>query len=81
MPKRGQKGRFMPEEKKDEVFLLEVKGFIALLYHFWRYIPLFIILCLLWKYFSLTSKIFDILIESLCGAGCKCSCPTKKNED
>jgi len=80
MPNRGSNGRFLPNEKEEENFISEFKSFFNILYRFWRYVPLCLLLFIIWKYFDFTKKIQGLIIEIICGTGCSCNCFTKKND-
>jgi hypothetical protein len=72
MPKRDSNGRFVREEEENEGFLHEFRGFLAFSYRFWRILPILLVVVLIWKYFHISDKIIEILVELLCGSGCRC---------
>ena len=75
MRKRGADGKFIstPKEERNG-FLTEIRGFTETAYKIWRFLPLAILLLILWKYFQFSEKIIQILVEILCGNGCSCNC-------
>ncbi len=82
MKKRSADGRFISENSNiEENFSSDIRGFLRLSYRLWRYLPLLILLLLLWKYFKISLKIQDTLMELTCGTGCSCNCdaPQSKN--
>jgi hypothetical protein len=86
MPRReiDENGEFVQNnsvEREEDGFLREWQGYAALMYRFWKVLPLILIILIVAKYFQVSQKLVDILVEILCGTGCKCStsCSTGKS--
>lgn len=74
-PKRDNQGRFVrddDQDNQDDGFVDEWRGFLAFLYRFWRVLPALLVVLLLWRYFHISDKVIEILVELLCGSGCRC---------
>ena len=68
MPTRGKNGRFISNKDHDpeEGFSTEIRGFLKCLYRWWRYVPLLLLLFILWRFLGITSR-FNDLRDDLCG--------------
>jgi len=68
MPARSSNGRFISKnnENPDEGFIQEIRGFLRIAYRFWRYVPLFILFFILWRFLGIGSRLSDLRVE-ICG--------------
>ena len=72
--RRAPNGRFLPknaeacasEEVSKEGFLTDFKSFLKLSYKIWRFIPLLILLLIIWKLFGISKTMSD-LKQDFCG--------------
>jgi hypothetical protein len=85
---RDSLGRFSQENHHGNLsaanengFVEELNNFQRYVYSMWRIFPILLIILILAKYFNVSEKTTDILIEVLCGSGCKCQCSAKRTSD
>jgi hypothetical protein len=85
---RDAMGRFSNENHGENTrvaiengFIEELNNFQRLFYSIWRILPILLLILILAKYFNVSEKTTDILVEVLCGTGCKCQCMAKKTSD
>jgi hypothetical protein len=83
MRKRGQDGKFIKNDENQEKdgFYKDLRSLLLIFYRIWRYLPILLLIWIFWKYFQVTKKVEGVILETVCGANCTCSCPGVSNSN
>jgi len=81
MRTRGKDGKFTKTQLESEEdnqngngFLGDFKSLFTQFYKLWRVLPILLLVFLLWRYFKISSRFYELLIELSCGENCRCVC-------
>ena len=81
MRTRGKDGKFKKtqfesdeENENKNGFLGDFKSLFTHFYKLWRVLPVLLLIYLIWRYFKISSRFYELIIELSCGENCKCLC-------